>query len=309
MNKIFIFCLLATCTVLLSVVVLAVGPITNKIVGQEWGKLNCQLLSDQVKLFKGDVTKLENMKNLCYRQKTMYDMEYAAFIINIVLSFICADLALLHYMDIGKDFEMKTGVIGLASGVIGFVLTLVYVCYSGYIFTNDVAYLELNIGHSSYNTFDYSIPSDPNPVIKLYENGAFVKYIEYKDPSDSKYEPIYEDDRDDFANYIRYKDLGKKEYNYDSKFYKNIYGYNGNNVEEIKCSYDSSDLTSNLPTDHKACPYAYDTFKVKKDNENKYLYDRWLTALILACVVLLTNLGLAVFGLLLFTNCGANADL
>ena len=127
MNKIFIFCLLATCTVILSVVVLAVGPITNKLIGSSWGMLNCQVLSDQEKLLKGDITKLKNMKNLCYRQKTMHDMEYTSFIINIVLSFICADLALLHYIGIGKDFEMKTGVIGLVSGVIGFILTLVYV--------------------------------------------------------------------------------------------------------------------------------------------------------------------------------------
>ena len=305
MNKIFIFCLLATCTVLLSVVVLAVGPITNKIVGKEWGKLNCQILSDQVKLLKGDVTKLENMKNLCYRQKTMYDMEYAAFIINIVLSFICADLALLHYMDIGKDFEMKTGVIGLASGVIGFVLTLVYVCYSGYIFTNDVAYLELNIEYSTSNTFSYD---DDDCVTKLYENGAFAKYTEYESPPMIKYDPIFEDDRDEFSNYIRYKDLGKKQYNYDSKYYKNRKGYNGNNVDEYFCRVSDFEAAGTYSSiDRNKCTYVYAPAKEK--NDNKYLYDRWLTALILACVVLLTNLGLAVFGLLLFTNCGANADL
>ena len=237
----------------------------------------------------------------------MHDMEYTAFIINIVLSFICADLALLHYMDIGKEFEMKTGVIGLASGVIGFVLTLFYVCYSGYIFTNDVAYMKLKIQYPTFDYEDYS--NELKRVTKLYENGAYLKYILYEDSSFNNYEPIYENDRDDFSNYIRYKDLGKKEYNYDSKFYKNINGYNGNNVEENKCSYDSSEATSTLPSDYQACPYAYDLSKLATDNENKYLYDRWLTALILACVVLLTNLGLAAFGLLLFTNCGANTDL
>ena len=304
MNKIFIFCLLATCTVLLSVVVLAVGPITNKIVGKDWGKLNCQILSDQVKLLKGDVSKLENMKNLCYRQKTMHDMEYTAFIINIVLSFICADLALLHYMDIGKDFELKTVVIGCASGVIGFVLTLVYVCYSGYIFTNDVAYLELDIVYSPSNTFNYI---DNKCVDKLYENGAYAKFTEYIN-TPNKYDPIFEDDRDEFSNYIRYKDLGKKQYNYDSKYYKNRNNYNGNTVEESVCgvsNFDSSGAYNSI--DRDKCTYVYANAKEK--NDNKYLYDRWLTALILACVVLLTNLGLAAFGLLLFTNCGANTDL
>ena len=43
------------------------------------------------------------MKNLCYRQKAMHDMEYTSFIINIVLGFICADLAFLHYLGYGKE--------------------------------------------------------------------------------------------------------------------------------------------------------------------------------------------------------------
>ena len=236
----------------------------------------------------------------------MYDMEYAAFIINIVLSFICADLALLHYMDIGKDFEMKTGVIGLASGVIGFVLTLVYVCYSGYIFTNDVAYMKLKINYDDFDYEDYS--SDLKRVMKLYENGAYGKFTEYVNPPINKYDPIFEDDRDEFSNYIRYKDLGKKQYNYDSKYYKNIEGHNGLTTEQFVCkntNFDNSGAYPSIVRDK--CTYVYAPAAVK--NENKYLYDRWLTALILACVVLLTNLGLAVFGLLLFTNCGANTDL
>ena len=300
MNKILIFFLLATCTVLLSVVIIAVGPMTNKMLGDNFGYLNCQILSDQQKLLKKDVTKLKNMKNMCYRQKTMYDMEYAAFIINIVLSFICADLALLHYIGIGKEFEMKTGVIGLVAGVIGFVLTMVYVCYSGYIFTNDPAKMTLTI---AYDTFNYA---NSEAILALYPNGADRKSFEYDDGI-SGFEYVHENDRDEFAKYIKYKDLGKKQYNYWSKYYKNYNGYNGVNEEEAKChSLDNTgaEVTTTTPT---ACKYAY--YPPKEDNSNKYLYDRWLTALILACFVLLTNLGLAAFGFLLFTNFGSSADL
>ena len=307
MNKILIFFLLATCTVLLSVVIIAVGPMTNKMLGDNFGYLNCQILSDQQKLLKLDVTKLKNMKNMCYRQKTMYDMEYAAFIINIVLSFICADLALLHYIGIGKDFEMKTGVIGLVAGVIGFVLTMVYVCYSGYIFINDPAKVTVTV------TLSIGVPPDDNfvynfdeAIAALYPNGADRKSFEYDDGTHG-FEHVYENDRDEFANYIKYKDLGKKQYNYVSKYYKNIKGYNGNNVDEIKC-YSLDDLGRELNTiDPAACKYTY--YPAYEDNSNKYLYDRWLTALILACFVLLTNLGLAGFGFLLFTNFGSSADL
>jgi hypothetical protein len=267
---------------------------TNKKLGNDLGYLNCQILSDQQKLLKEDFTKLKNMKNMCYRQKTMYDMEYAAFIINIVLSFVCADLALLHYIGIGKDFEMKTGVIGLVAGVIGFILTLVYVCYSGYIFTNDPAKVTLSIG---YNSFNYGASRAIKP---LYPNGAVQKSFEYEDGTVG-FEYIYENDRDEFANYIKYKDLGKKRYNYWSKYYKNYKGYNGANEKEASCH---SDVTTTTPN---ACEYAY--YPPKEDNSNKDLYDRWLTALILACFALLTNLGLAGFGFLLFTNIGANVNL
>ena len=204
MNKQTIFLLLSTCIVILSVAIISVGPMTNKIHGEKWGYQNCALISDKIKLLKGDITKYKKMKNLCYRQKAMHDMEYTSFIINIILGFLCADLSLIIYLGYGKDFEIQTGVIGLAAGIIGFILTLVYICYSGYIFTKDVlaagiigfiltlvyicysgyiftkdvAYLELNI----QNPPDYS---NGNIVPKLYSNGAKYKF-EIEDPEISK---------------------------------------------------------------------------------------------------------------------------
>ena len=74
MNKQVVFLLLSTCIVILSVAIIAVGPMTNSIHGQNWGYQNCALISDKIKLLKGDVTKYKKMKNLCYRQKAMHDM-------------------------------------------------------------------------------------------------------------------------------------------------------------------------------------------------------------------------------------------
>ena len=301
MNKQVVFLLLSTCIVILSVAIISVGPMTNSIHGQSWGYQNCALISDKIKLLKGDVTKYKKMKNLCYRQKAMHDMEYTSFIINIILGFLCADLALIVYLGYGKEFEIQTGVIGLVAGIIGFILTLVYVCYSGYIFTQDVPYLELSIN----NNLGYY---DDDCIQKLYSNGAKYKF-ELDDPEVSKtigsYIAVDETEREDFATFIRYKDLGKKQYNYNSDYYKKYKNYNKNDPIENTCAYSPLDsLTSRekIKRGNTECDYLY--VEPVEGNENKYLFDRWLSALVLACVVLICNLGLAFSGLLLCSNFG-----
>lgn len=286
MRKISLFLILSTCLIILSAVVLAVGPITNKKIGTNWGYQNCGLISDQSNLLNYDSEMLDEMKNLCRREKAMYDLEYCAFIINIVLGFFCADLALLHYMGIGKEFELKTGVIGFISGLIGFILTLVYVCYSGYIFNNDIAYMELD---TNPLTFGFSTS---NCVEKLYSNGASLQKT-----SSGDFIPVYNNDRGDFVQYIKYKDLGDSLYNYDSDYYTSYQGYNDINDERVTCQ-NSARATN--------CNYIYAS--PKSNNDNKELYDRWLTALILACFAMVCSLGLAVFGFFLFTNLGTFMD-
>ena len=325
MNKTLLFLIFGTVSVLLSVIIISIGPITYQKLDKKWGYQNCELLSDQIKLLKEDVTKLKAMKNLCYRQKAMYNLEYSAFIINIVLCFVCADLALIHYLGFGKEFEVKTGIIGLISGIIGFVLTLVYICYSGYIFTNDVAYMSLNIND---NTFSFD---ETNAIVKLYSNGAKYKWEVHDDdttnyPNGGIYVTEYENDRSDFSNYIRYKDLGKKQYNYNSDYYKDYNKYDDQDKDENKCKLQNSDSTlsgSGSPLavgepkivlinakddlQNTDCKNLY--CNPKTDTTNKELYDRWLTVLILACFVLLCNLGLAFFGLMQCSNFGENSKI
>ena len=217
-------------------------------------------------------------KNMCYRQKAMYGLEHSAFIINAILSFVCAYLTLLHYLNVGKDFEKKTGLIGLISGVIGFVLTLLYVCYSGYIFNNDVAYGKL----------EFSYPYFSAELFKLYPNGATAKMI------GGIPTPVYQNEKGEYSRYIKYKDLGKKQYNYDSKFYetykKNDPSYNTN------CHINSANSYASY------CEYLFNT--PYEGVENKYIYDRWLTSLILAVIIFICDLALAIFGLLLFLQKG-----
>ena len=289
MNKTLIFLIISTSILVLSAIVICIAPIINNIKVKneddnwtwepsDWGNLNCQFFADREKsdsVSLDDIQKMRKFKNLCYGQKAMYGLEYSAFIINSILSFVCAYLTLLHYLNVGKDFEKKTGLIGLFSGIIGFILTFVYVCYSGYIFNNDRAYGILKIDTTN---FPYEV-SLKGGIKKLYPNGASRKKI-------GTFMYIYENEIDENLQYIKYKDLGKKQYNYDSEYYE-TYKKNGNN----DCKSGSNTLCNYIFEDNP-------TYSV----ENKYIYDRWLTALILAVIIFVGDIGLAIFGFLLFKN-------
>ena len=117
----------------------------------------------------------------------MHDLEFAALIINLVLGFVCANFSLLHYLDVGKDFEKKTGLIGFVTGIIGFIITFVYVCYNGYIFNNDIAY-----GEYSFTTYNYI-----GRVDKLFSNGATLKW------DGTQFITPYANDNSDYSQWIK----------------------------------------------------------------------------------------------------------
>lgn len=233
--------------------------------------------------------------NLCKRRKAVYGLEFSSLIIDIVLGSVCCLLGLLHYFDVGKVFLKITGIIGLATGVIGLILTVFYLGYSSYIFNND-----------------YSSET------KLYDNGAILQIV------DGKYAYNYkEDDAKENKYYKRakFKDLGKKAYNYDSKRYKDY--FESTDTSSIRyCSladeysyqqYDADGnpipLTSYPSSHYKGlskvgnCESIWiEGYATGKDYDNKYLYDRWLTSIILSAFICLCDLGVAIFGLLIFLN-------
>ena len=166
MDKSFIFFCIACALLIFSIITICVAPIINgNLIGSGWGNQNCKIYSDYHKHIDDDssysgTTKDQYLKffkkgkNLCNRQKAMYGLEYASFISDLILGFICALLSLFHYFGVGKDFIKITGIIGFASGIIGFVLTLIYIIYSGYIFTHD--------GPGKYYDYGY-YTTDLNP--------------------------------------------------------------------------------------------------------------------------------------------------
>ena len=144
MSKGLLFFICSCIILVLSAINLSVGPIVNKKVGlydstlgSSWGTLNCEYFKDHYE----DMITSQSGKDLkykegrykeeCLRKKGMYNMEYTSFIFNICIGFSCGLLALLHLMEAKKDFVPKTGLIGLICGVVGFVLSFVYVVYNG----------------------------------------------------------------------------------------------------------------------------------------------------------------------------------
>lgn len=282
MNKTVIFLFIAIAILIFSIICVSVAPIMNDILGKftRWGKFNCKYYADQAKYSDSldEKFKEEKLRNLCYRQNAMYGLEYSSFIIDLGLGFICAQLALLHYFQIGKSFEKITGLIGLIGGGIGFILTLVYVCFSGYIFNNDAAFKN---------------PEDISKVKpKLYSNGAL-----YKKVSGSPVYP-YSNDKSYDSQYIKYKDLGDKQYNYNKKFYETFYGLKSDSVSITDCRERGSG---------SSCDYIYE--EPFTNNENKYLYDRWCLSLVLAVFITISNVGLLIFGFFIFKGNGDSSDI
>ena len=296
--KIILFLIFSTCIFVFSIVSICTAPIINGALKVEsWNTLNCKYEEDEYQSINNNYNSLnkeslletqKKKKDECYRKKAMHSLEYSSLILDIILGFICAFLGLLHYFDIGKPTEKISGLIGLSTGIITFTLTLVYICYSGYIFTNDIAY--------SYYSGYYSSGTQ---LLKLNEDGAFAKRIGYQ------YICLYYKSYEENSVYAKYSDLGNRQYNYEKKRH-----YLDDNSKYSRCEVYSNIynncrsqpyITSPLPSNLFECDYLYLDIK---DNGfgNKYLFDKWITTIIFSCLISVSSIGLAIFGFLLFKN-------
>ena len=311
MNKDLIFLFISIAILCFSIVSIFTAPIINNINQDKidfslWGKKNCKFFSDLEENAStlDEFGNMRKLKNLCYRQKAMYNLEYSSLIINIVLGGITAQLSLFHFFKVGGSIQKIAAIFGIITGIICFILTLVYIIFSGYIFNNDIAYKTLTTTPTTTTpTPIYHI--ETNSVKKLYSNGASLKLVWGEDtntpPQFEIKEKItpYHGDNDDEANLIKYKNLGERQYNYNKKFYEiftdckdsetdpNFYGKYGN-------------------THDRLCDYVY--ANPVQDNKNKNLYDNWLTSLIFCCLIVVCDLGVIIFGFLLINN-ESNSDL
>ena len=296
MKGLIFFC--CSCAILLFTIInLSIGPIVNKVVvnnsifngyvgtqGNDWGTLNCAILSDHYDEYKktNQLSKEAKKYNFewyideCNRKKGMHDMEYTSFIFDIVIGFICSLLGLLHHLEVKKDFVSKTGLIGLICGIVGFVMTFTYLILNGIVYT------------SYYD----------NQIYKVDEDGAFAKLV-----STNKYECLYYDDHqlNVHSYYAKFSDLIKKQYNYNKDLEESI----DSNCElspSVCVGTDYYPITK-LDSNGNECKYLY-TDNLEDGVENKDKSDRFLTTLLLSLFVCLANIGLAIFGFLLFRTPG-----
>ena len=301
MGKGLLFFCCSCCILILTIINLSVGPIVSGTINN-YGLLNCVEYKDNKEkaedLAGGSLKDKEDkyyqsILDWCTRAKGMHDMEYTAFIFDIVIGFICGLIGLLHLFDLKKDFVSNTGLIGLICGVIGFMLTFVYVIFNGLVFTGKYSLIPQRDG-----------------------DGIFAERV---DETAQKYKCInYDDSGDFFWGYAKFSDLNKKQYNYKHKFYDTTESQNCEDAGygiSAKCSgsdpsngetfvLTDSDISIPSGTSLTAANCKNIYARQISDITNKDKFDRFLTALLLSLVVCLANIGLALFGFLLFRNPG-----
>ena len=291
MNKGLIFFCCACVILLFTIINLSVGPIVSYTTGRSWGTLNCAIMSDGKKDQSPGLT--DDQKKYywqrpideCNNKKAMHDMEYTAFIFDIVIGFICGLLGLLHFFDLKKDFIPKTGLIGFICGIIGFIFTFVYLILNGLVYTN-YGLKEPLTGSSSSNYYYTYFKADSDGDLAELEG--------------TSYKLIYFDKKENYyALFATFSDLGKKQYNYDRDMYKA-------SLTDSSCyisgsiSYDANGYITSPSISNTNCKKLY--IIPTTGISYKDISDRFLTALILSLFVCIANIGLALFGFLLWKN-------
>ena len=277
MNYTFFFFICASIAFGLSVISICIAPIINNYIGGEWGNKNCAFISDEYDYDK------KNTPNPTERQKSDLNEQKRQLICDVFFGGVCALLGLLHYLEVGKTIEKKTGLLGIIAGTIGFVLTLVYVIFSAYIFNNDY-YYETN-----------------NYKEKLFPNGAYVKYNGYKYIHNYDEEKVPDDPN---IKYIKYNEIGQKQYNYDHDLYINSLDHTTTSNGIYRCRNPIFD--ENTPHSTSNCDYIWKSLTINSDIKMKYIYDRWITTLIFCVLIAILNAGIILFGFFLFTQSESN---
>jgi hypothetical protein len=337
--KNLIFLCIAICIFIFSVIVLNFAPIINRLIGkgiydidgdsESQGIIDypCSSYTDKYNDYKnGFITystsldtqekkdkfldQLKDGKSNCLRKKAMAGLEYSAFNVDVIFGFVCAILGLLLYS--GNNIAKIAGLAGLASGIIGFVLTFVYIIYSGIVFNNDV------IGKNYENSDPYS-----GLGLATKSDGAVLKFDEDK----KKYVCIFYDKDNKDKLYRKYSNYGNKYLNYyhlnekdkDDEYYKHTYCLVSSSIDYIGhpsilyFNWDACKLADESNTEttknkiiedgnEKGECDKYFIYEPSSTNEKKNLYDSWVITIVFGCFIFVLDIGLAIFGFLIFKD-------
>ena len=285
-NFFFVSCII----LVLATINMGVGPIMNKKLGTSWGNANCEKLVNDYEDYKksnpnmDEQTKEENEYNInrCKNRKTMYNMEYTSFVFNIVIGFIGV---LIGLYGLQNEVIPKSGTVGMACGVVGLALTLVYAIFNIIVYT------------SYYDTQYYKVDSD----------GAFAER------EGTRYKCYYFKEKEDFRSlYAKYSDLIKSQYNYNKELsdsFKNErekrYGCTVNDGSIALCALDEyldipvtyiNENNENAPCSKL---YYHDSYNEFDDFSNYDKSARILTTLIVSILIILCYLGFIFSGFIL----------
>ena len=292
MTKGLIFFCCACAILLFTIINLSVGPIISGKVGHDvdqngdefyWGTANCAYYKDEYDKYEsslsGDQLKyyLGWYKDECIRKKAMHDMEYTSFIFNAVIGYVCATLGLLHLFDVKKEFVSKTGLIGLGCGIVGFVFSFVYVILNGLVYTT------------------YYDSDGGNFILKRDSDGVFAE------KKGGQFECIYFDTQYNYHALIaKFSDLIQKQYNYDKDLVESFENNNCKVTVDIRTCDRNGKVRSSVSAPSTCNKLYVGDYDEQIGITNKDISDRFLTSLILSLFICLANIGLAIFGFLLF---------
>jgi hypothetical protein len=170
-------------------------------------------------------TYLKKGKKLCPSNKMMHKFKYISFYINIFFGILCAILSLLHHYNIARRFERYTGLIGVISGIVGIILTSMFIIYNGLLFSNDDFGKDL-----IYNTIATPAKNKKKEVVS-YKNNK-----NEWDNSEKHYYNFYYGQKDEELTYQKYKELCQ-EYKNNKKLATNDDDNEDNEKRFIKSDY------------------------------------------------------------------------
>ena len=300
MNKKLIYFCISSAILLFSILVFFLAPAINGLIPKkEWNEESCQYYVDTYNGIKHDdspenellIKEFKRFKDRCYQRKAMIGLEYSAYVLNILFGLVCTFLGFLYFLDIPNISKIGKiiGLIGLVCGIIGFVLTFVYVIESGLVFDSPSSKCQLCEADNGYSR-TYTFRIDKKGRYLKYENG--------------RYKCIFYDKDDVTSLYLKYSDYGNKYLAYFEDYFDYFDGdcHVSNSIDYRYCQQREEGTVSEPKTDN--CDYLfYDYYTINSNlfsNPYKYIYDQWLATLIFSCFIFIFHIGLAVFGFLLF---------
>ena len=204
----------------------------------------------------------------CRHRKPMSTLEEMSFVTNLIIGLVCF---LFGSFGLEKELKTRMGLIGMIFGVVGFIITFLYVVYNGIVFTN------------YYDEKIYKVDGD-SAFAEL--DGDRYKCFYFGEPND------------EYALRAKFSDLIKSQYNYNNELKK---AFENINSEHFICQDSPYSCKENGYVDRliKTCKKLY-------HNTESYSYknfdtsSRFLASLILSILTMLLNLGLAFCGFMLF---------